>query len=570
LIEVATGSTDQITVNINDGAPDQTPFNGYIATYDVSKALLLGLYHVTAGLVHGIFWDLPILLAKGVLATPTALIHYVDLEAQLWQEAKNDPVEMALFLDGVTNAMLLIYKQAPFLLKKLGDIRASIDSAVYSHFNDLENDWRLGDWEKAISGWTEDTTEFLGNGGTLFINPSAVAGVIGDATIARVPGLLDALYVADKGEAAADAKVIDAVADVGKTADSAAEVEFTMKTLVPGIPMVASEAANIFGVSQQMWDDLAAFCKKYDVIVTLRDRASEALPLIEKGLSVVKPAAIKLKTITKIDIQFLGYPADITLAGEEVSSIGQIVVREPLFLAPNCAAACALEKLQSYIVSRGVQAGTPEYYQIQSRWVQRYGEWINPHEGYVKQLTGAADKGDLTLDWHWSENKINPAMTAPPETVGFRFSEGPKISTPGEDLPVVTYVPQVQDVAGGTWKSVTGDVDLVSITAADGSALSDKAYVHLLQELGANSVDVQHPATATWYSQVNDNTFLFDANDPGFADKAKYMKANECCTMQVAPDGQARAVMLDLNGSKFVNKNNYYLNYVGGYMNPAP
>jgi len=370
--------------------------------------------------------------------------------------------------------------------------------------------------------------------------------------------------------------VLEAVTDAGKAADAAPKVMFTMKTLVPGIPLVTQEMLKIYGISQEMFEELAAFCEKYDVLVTLRSRAADAVQLINEGLSVVKPAAIKLKTVSLSDIEFLGYPSDVVVGGKSVSSVGQVVVRDPIFLTPECLAACALEKFQSYIVSKGVEAGTPEYYELQARWAQRYGEWINPHEGYVQFLTKAAGEDKLTLDKHWQENMIDPDLPKAPETVGFRMNEGPTVATPGEDYAVTTYVPQLCDGTlsiacdGGVWKSVTGDVDLVFITAADGSPLSDKAYVHLLEELGETSIDIQHPATATWYGMLNDGTIVFDANHPGFSDKAKYIQANQCCVMQVAPDGQARAVMLDLNGSTFVDKNNYHLNYVGGYLNAAP
>jgi len=40
--------------------------------------------------------------------------------------------------------------------------------------------------------------------------------------------------------------------------------------------------------------------------------------------------------------------------------------------------------------------------------------------------------------------------------------------------------------------------------------------------------------------------------------------------MQVAPDGKARAVKSQLDGSQFEDKNDYYINYVGGYEGPAP
>lgn len=106
----------------------------------------------------------------------------------------------------------------------------------------------------------------------------------------------------------------------------------------------------------------------------------------------------------------------------------------------------------------------------------------------------------------------------------------------------------------------------VSVTHADGSALTDEEYVDMLKKLGAGSLGTQHPATATWYLDSNDATGLFDPSDPLFKDKARYMQANECCVMQVGRDGFAAAVELRLDGSWFIDKNNYHLNYVGGYL----
>lgn len=36
-VEVAHGSTDRITVSIDDSAPDQTSVKGYLATYDITR-----------------------------------------------------------------------------------------------------------------------------------------------------------------------------------------------------------------------------------------------------------------------------------------------------------------------------------------------------------------------------------------------------------------------------------------------------------------------------------------------------------------------------------------------------
>jgi hypothetical protein len=558
-IEVAPGSTDKTAVGIDDSAPDQTPFNAYLATYDIAKGLVVGSYHVFYGLVHGVLWDLPILAAKGIMSIPTALINYVTMEGELWQECQDNPAEMAAFLNIVTNTTLLVYKQAPFLLKKLGDIKASLDAAAYKHFNDIETDWRSGDWEAAVTQWSQDSTEFFGNAATLFVNPGVIAGAIGDATIARVPGLLKALYVADETKFAKDAEEVTVAIGTGEAAGEVTGAETALKEMVPGLPLIPAEMANVYGISQKMFNELAAFCEKYDVLVTLRSRSAEAISLIEAGLSAVKPAAIKLKTVTQLDVDFLGFPKNVVLGlSKKVSSIGQVLVREPIYLSADCAAACALAKLQAEMIARGVERGSAKWYEVQSRWAQRYGEWVSPGKGYIGNLDQAAKEGKLTLDWHWGENHIDPNLTQSPQTVLFRMANG------GDGV----RIPEV--FVNGSWKSITGDVDLVSVTAADGSPLSDKAYVHLLQELGATSVDIQHPATATWYDDVDDTTSMFDPTDPAFADKAKYLQADKCCVMQVGPDGKARAVRLDLNGSTFASKNDYHLNYVGGYLNAAP
>jgi hypothetical protein len=192
-------------------------------------------------------------------------------------------------------------------------------------------------------------------------------------------------------------------------------------------------------------------------------------------------------------------------------------------------------------------------------------ETLSVGTGYTQELDEAAAKGEITLDWHWSENKVNPATTpiSAPQTVGFRMTDeaGTKIPEICEEW--------VNKVCTGIWKSVTGDLDLVSMTNADASPLSDSYYVNYLEQLGETSVANQHPTTSTWYSETNDGDILFDPNK-GFADKAKYMYADKCCLLQVGADGVPRAVMLDLKGSWFTSKNDFYLRYVGTELVPAP
>ena len=198
------------------------PFNGYLAAEDVSIGLFKGFYHFTMGLVEGVITTIKA-LGSAVVNIPTAIINYVNAEAQLWQEVKDDPVESALFLNIVTNQMLLVYKRAPFLLKKPGDIKTAVGSAVYEHFNKIEQDWRQGDWEAALEAWADDGANLSAN--LLVLNPALVARVMGDATIARVPGVIEDLDAAQATEFAKNDEVVTESLGTGE-----AEGEITEST----------------------------------------------------------------------------------------------------------------------------------------------------------------------------------------------------------------------------------------------------------------------------------------------------------------------------------------------------
>ncbi len=470
-IVVEKGSTDKITVGIDDSAPDQMPFNGYLAAWDISKGLVLGLYHFTVGLVQGVCTAIRA-LGSAVVNIPTAVINYVDAEAQLWQEVKDDPVESALFLNIVTNNMLLVYKQAPFLLKKLGDFRSAVDSAVYRHFDQVEQDWRQGDWEAAVTAWADDGANLSAN--LLILNPELMAGAIGGATLARVPGVVEDLDAAEAAQFAKNDEVVDEALGTGSSEGEIAEAEAADEALAPGNIITPVQQADIFGVSPTEFASMAETAHKEGVLITLRSRAKEAISLVEKGLSYVKPAAIKLKTVSAVDIKYLGYPSRIALDGQEVSTIGQVLVKQPLFLSEACLEECALAKFKADVLSLGLTTDSPEYLEVQNRWVQRYDEWTNEHPGYVGNLQSAARDHYLTLDWHWGENHIYPDMVQSAQKVDFRMAPGP----------AGTLVPEVR-LPGQGWKSITGDIDLVSITNTDNSALSNGQYVEVLEELGA-------------------------------------------------------------------------------------
>ncbi|MGA3221567.1 MAG: hypothetical protein ABSE77_21275, partial [Acidimicrobiales bacterium] len=65
---------------------------------------------------------------------------------------------------------------------------------------------------------------------------------------------------------------------------------------------------QLFGYSVQQMQDLLAFCKENQLIVTIRGRAQASLEWLQQpGGAALKAEAFKIKTVDAIDEAFLGY-----------------------------------------------------------------------------------------------------------------------------------------------------------------------------------------------------------------------------------------------------------------------
>jgi hypothetical protein len=108
------------------------------------------------------------------------------------------------------------------------------------------------------------------------------------------------------------------------------------------------------------------------------------------------------------------------------------------------------------------------------------------------------------------------------------------------------------------WRSITGDVDGVSITHANGDALTDAEQIAVLSDLARSPLGTMHGFTATW---VKNGAFDFAAKD-------KYLFGIGCCAFQFAPDEVVRAVKPLKEMSEMRNPENFYIHYEGGYTFP--
>jgi hypothetical protein len=520
---VVTPGSDKIDVGIDDSGMTAAPWaltspaTWLDATWSVSKGLSWGLWRATYGTVRGILWDLPSLIVKGVYNVSTASLDYMDRVVELWSACGKNPSCEDDLVDTVVDKIIDSYAQAPELLTQTAaQLKTQVDNALTSHFAKLEADWDAGDWRDAL-------TEFTAEGTDTAIN---VALMIGPAVLARSSKAAAAWNTL---KTATYAKVDGVLASTVKALEPAKAAFLALSDVVkPGYWFTEDQMASLFGVSNTESSLLSALTKRLGISVVLRSRASEAIKYLEEGLAVMKPYWIKSKNVNELDVAFLGYKGG---TGPE-SELGRVVFRK----MPSQAT------VEARMRAKGLDPADPEWSQVLSRLKTR----VKEYNGEYKQMQKWNKAGKVRGKWPWGENGVNPAVQADTySTVRFR------LNTKGGAV-----IPEIW--SGGKWKFITGDIDLIAITKANGSALSDAEHVAYLKQL-STIIGAQHPESATW---INDGKFWFKA-------KENYLtNEGQCCLAQYGPDGKIRAVQFNskLSDPTSWTKLNYRIFWNGGYQ----
>jgi hypothetical protein len=511
-------------VSIRDAAPATPPWSVPEAVAYFSQGVLIGSRDFLTGTARGIFYDLPKLALQGVAGVPGAYFQYIALEAELWETVKNDPQLRQLYFTAVANQILLLAKNSPALAEKFQKLAEGVNTSVAAHMTKLSNEWYAGDWRHALRDATASSTDL-----TLNLVPSIALCALGklapvvNASKLRFAATFDAVTEQLAINLPRAAKVVDAA--------------FALNKLVKvGYAFNNAQLRALYGLTVAEAEFLRNFAKANKLVIVVRSRATEAVRWLAKG-GVLKPEAIKLKNVDRIDAAYLGYLE---------SDVGRVVIRKNL---PTRKAVIA--KLQK----AGVQPKDPEWTQTFERLTAREKELTKADKGYVKELESwvtdpATGEGEVTLNWNGADNVVDPtALTTTPVTYRFRITEQPKGS--GNLIPEF----KVNDV----WRPVTGDVDFLAITRANGAPLLDKTRSGFYTAISKSVVGMMHPESATW---VLKKAFNFKT------------KINEFIrggtVLQFGPDGAARAVTFNEKLSFFKNKYDYRIHWNGGYSNTVP
>ena len=519
--------SERFTLHLDDSGPKRDEgFNIWEARAYMSAGALIGLWNVTWGAARGLLWDLPILAGKTLLDIPTWVLTYVNHQVELWYSVKSDPELRAAYIQEVFDKSLEAFEDAPYLLPAtLFNLYQATDQAVGAKYDQMAKEWYAGDWRGAsLEMGTEVGERFV------------------DVALAIAPGVLARSALARDAWQATKTRTFSAAAELLAPITQRAQVpalraaEALRSIVQPGMRFTTRHLQKLYGLSAEEAGWLSEFTKRRRISVVLRSRLEESLKWINEG-AFLKPYWIKLKNVNWTDVEYLGYHPD---------DVGRLILREP----PS------FEEVARKLQANGIKNSSVAYEEVQKRWKQRLKEFGGKER---KEMFDWHGKREVEGKWPWQENGVDPYVQADEtSTHGFRLRRADRPGRPNEYI-VEIKVPGSGEP--GRWGSVTGDIDLIAITASDGRALSDVEHVAILKEIREGPMGALHPESATW---VQKGKFWFE-------DKLNYLTNDGvCCLAEFAADGIARAVQFNEKLSKFVDRGKHTFRAIwdGGYKPP--
>jgi len=496
------------------------------------SGMVIGACNFFAGMVHAIP-NLPSLIGQGLVATGNALYSYARFEAELWSSLKDDPVAMAAFTNFATAQLYLVYKHVEGFANS--DFKKQIDAALVAYFSKLDSEWNSGNWGAAVEQLGEVTGEQVA--------PIAGGELASWLVKGMAPGLLARSKPVLQAFASSKNKLFTAfgeqlTAKFPKLA-RALDAISALRDAPAGFEYTDTQIRQLYGLTQREVEWLRDFAKAQDLVIVVRSRAVESIAWLDKG-AVLKPEAIKLKNVSLYDWEYLGY---------QESDIGRVVISQHEL--PSVTA------IEAEMRANGITEGGADWNAILKRRAQRLAEFSDPlGSGTVKDMVAAAKEGKMTMHWNLADNDVaEDAIAVKPSTYEFRLADENGNAIPKSKLDSYkgTMVPEYY--VNGQWRSVTGDVDFLQITKANGTPLSDAERASIYAEIAKGPVGLLHPETATWTLK---NAFDFEKK------VNEFVRAGTC--LQFAPDGLARAVKFA--AAKFEDKLRYLIEWDGGVAIP--
>jgi Calx-beta domain len=502
---VLTPGSNEVQVGIDDSAAPQAPLEAWKADYYIAKGVVFGWWDLTWGALKGLP-DLGVLLVHkaiennpGVLVTSLAkgTIDEMYYLTELWGATSADPAARRALVESLERKVEAAFSEAVWMLPEKGAaLYDSVNSAVGTYFTKIANNWSAGNWEQALTDMSESGTVAVGSVAPLVYS-------MGAGVLTRLAPATEAL---DAKLAAETTKTTEELEALSQTWEPAEDAVKGLEEAADGYEFSVAQLRKFIGMTVKEIEWLKDFVKTRKLSVVLRSRAEESIEWLKKG-GFLKPSLIKSKNVSWLDFEFLGYSK---------SDIGRVVMKK---LPP-------LREIRAQLLGRGIAEGSPQYENVVERWVERKGTYAHEIEEMQQWNRAKQAKGK----WPWQDSAVDPTLQLDEEkNYGFRLGH--------DEFDHNALVPEFQDPVTKRWGPITGDIDLVSVTHADGSSLTASEYVQVLKELAKSPLGIQHPDSTVW---VYKDKFWFPK-------KAAYLESKG--NVEFGADGDPRKVTFNAAAS---------------------
>ena len=478
-----------------------------------------GIARAAAGMVTGLI-ETP----YAIYSTMSALYEFIE---KVW--GTFTPEEQQQFSEDVGFATASFMLRSVDVAKQdFSELRQTINALVYNGMTDLANSWETGDYVATTQVYAKYAAEL---GGSIMLPIAA-------AKLAKAPQIV---AVAERGQAALQL----AARPLLQSAQKLRLVEELYPILVKlknGVILDPTDVQRLYGIAPDELVELQKLATKYKYLITVRSRHSSSIKWIREFKAMVKPEALKIKTVSELDIR-LGY--DTALIDGE-SPVGALIFKKPKPLAQWDAYGNSGDVgrlVREFVESKGFTPGTADYEAALDRTYLRMKEWRKFEAEYK-----AYDLlGHVETTYNYKGNAIGTDIrpTGPVQRTGFRLKK--------VDGQPDTYIVQLMDETN-TFRPVTGDIDAVAFTKADGSPLTAKEHADLVDEIRLNEkLQGQHPESVTYDKGGVD--FIEDQFKPGEP------------ALQIAPNTtDTRVVRFNKAKTRWNNPRDFSLHWDGGFI----
>ncbi len=488
-----------------------------IALPETSYALLAAA--ISAGVVEGVFSFVAAIptMVKELVKLPYTILHAaVELQSQVWASFTQEEKEQ-FSRDVSFQAASVLVRNAEFGNRKFQEVWDQVNQETLTKLTAAQNQWETGDYASTAQMYSKFASE-------------QIAGVVLPIAFGKLTKSTAVVNALERRSAQLQELMAPILARARAVA-SIPEVATSLSEIEGGVVLDLPVLETLGGIATDEARSLQSIADESNYVLTVRSRHASSIGWIKKFLAVVKPEAIKIKCVNEIDV-LLGYNPE---------HIGSVVFKQPkAFLEAQRSGESVFQAIDRQLANQGVRPGDPRYLKALVRLESRQKEW----QKYEKLYKSWDKQKWVDVGYNYKDNGITSKLRVNrPQARGFQLK--------AVDGTTEEYIVQLRD-SGHQWRPITGDIDGVTFTHADGSALSESEHLWLLEKIRKNPLLAgQHGESGTY---IKGGVGFIEDNLKGEAG------------IQFAPRQPIRAVKFNAKKSYWKNTNEYYLHWDGGYI----